>query len=140
MAFQEFISETKTPSEDGAVAWMADVTPSVDVATLVIPQNGVDCIREAGVDRKCDSLGCPGPFVRSERLTLHPTIVWASRAGLRFPALETVMSPSMASGFGAVQPFMAQVGGAGPVEAGVGPESARMALGHDSPGRAVGDK
>jgi hypothetical protein len=39
MALQEFSSETQTPIEDGAVEWMEDVTPSIDVATLVIPKN-----------------------------------------------------------------------------------------------------
>jgi hypothetical protein len=39
MALQEFISETQTPIEDGAVEWTEEVTPSIDVATLVIPQN-----------------------------------------------------------------------------------------------------
>lgn len=41
MALQEFISEEKTPIEDGATEWTEQVSPSIDVGTLIIPRQGL---------------------------------------------------------------------------------------------------
>ncbi|MEA1672890.1 hypothetical protein [Nitrospirillum sp. BR 11163] len=37
LALQSFVDEEHTPIEDGAVEWREAVTPSIDIATLVIP-------------------------------------------------------------------------------------------------------
>ena len=42
LALQEFVSETITPIEDGAVEWKEADAPSIDVATLVIPKQNID--------------------------------------------------------------------------------------------------
>lgn len=38
LALQRFVDERVTPIEDGAVEWREDVSPPIDVATLVIPR------------------------------------------------------------------------------------------------------
>lgn len=38
LALQRFADEERTPIEDGAVEWSEEVTPPIDIATLVIPQ------------------------------------------------------------------------------------------------------
>lgn len=42
LALQEFVTETITPIEDGAVEWKEEDAPSIDIATLVIPKQDID--------------------------------------------------------------------------------------------------
>jgi catalase len=42
LALQEFVSETITPIEDGAIEWKEKDAPSIDIATLVIPKQDID--------------------------------------------------------------------------------------------------
>jgi hypothetical protein len=41
LAIQEFVDEAVTPIEDGAIEWMEDEAPSIDIATLVIPRQEI---------------------------------------------------------------------------------------------------
>ncbi|MEA1648493.1 hypothetical protein UAJ10_05640 [Nitrospirillum sp. BR 11164] len=51
MALQPFVDEEQTPIEDGAIEWREAVTPSIDIATLVIPgRPGLDTEAAARVD------------------------------------------------------------------------------------------
>ena len=47
LALQRFVDEAHTPIEDGAVEWREDVSPPIEVATLVVPKQ--DLLGEAGV-------------------------------------------------------------------------------------------
>ena len=38
VALQSFVDEDRTPIEDGATEWTEQISPSVDIATLIIPQ------------------------------------------------------------------------------------------------------
>ncbi len=38
LALQRFVNETDTPIEDAAIEWKEDVSPPIEVATLIIPQ------------------------------------------------------------------------------------------------------
>ncbi|MET0679143.1 MAG: hypothetical protein ABW175_25365 [Bradyrhizobium sp.] len=51
LAVQMFVDETDTPIEDGAVEWREAVTPSIDIATLIIPaRKHIDPDASARVD------------------------------------------------------------------------------------------
>ncbi|TWB21001.1 catalase family protein [Nitrospirillum bahiense] len=51
LALQSFVDEERTPIEDGAVEWREAVTPSIDIATLVIPgRPSIDAEAAARVD------------------------------------------------------------------------------------------
>ena len=41
LALQEFVTETITPIEDGAIEWKEEDAPSIDIATLVIPKQDI---------------------------------------------------------------------------------------------------
>jgi catalase len=49
LALQEFVSETITPIEDGAVEWEEEDAPSTDIATLVIPKQDIETDGERGL-------------------------------------------------------------------------------------------
>jgi Catalase len=55
LALQEFVNETVTPIEDGAVEWLESVAPSLDVATVVIPQQDLT-IGEVARSRLVDGM------------------------------------------------------------------------------------
>jgi hypothetical protein len=51
LAVQAFVDETRTPIEDGAVEWRETITPSIDIATLIIPaRSHIDPGASARVD------------------------------------------------------------------------------------------
>jgi len=67
LALQRFVDEETTPIEDGAVEWREEVSPPVEVATLVIPRQTADLPSMALQTEEVDALAfnpwnAPAPF------------------------------------------------------------------------------